>query len=80
MCDELLNETLFFGLVDARLAIQSWVADYNESPRIPLWTTRHRRLLPLTSTQPAMALRSSMAPRSRRLLNPRRKVYQQPRL
>ncbi len=31
MRDELLNESLFLGLADARLAIQSWVADYNNS-------------------------------------------------
>lgn len=31
MRDELLNESLFFGLADARLTIQSWVADYNNS-------------------------------------------------
>lgn len=31
MRDELLNESLFLGLADARLAIQSWVADYNDS-------------------------------------------------
>lgn len=31
MRDELLNESLFFGLADARLAIQSWIADYNNS-------------------------------------------------
>jgi putative transposase len=30
MRDELLNETLFFGLDHARSAIASWVADYNE--------------------------------------------------
>ncbi len=30
MRDELLNETLFFGLDHARKAIASWVADYNE--------------------------------------------------
>jgi len=29
MRDELLNETLFFGLADARLAIGKWIADYN---------------------------------------------------
>jgi transposase InsO family protein len=27
MRDELLNESLFFGLADARLAVQSWVGD-----------------------------------------------------
>jgi putative transposase len=29
MRDELLNETLFFGLDHARKAIGAWVADYN---------------------------------------------------
>jgi putative transposase len=29
--DELLNESLLFGLPDARLAIQSWVVDYNDA-------------------------------------------------
>jgi len=29
MRDELLNETLFLGLADARLAIGEWVADYH---------------------------------------------------
>jgi len=31
MRDELLNESLFFGLADARKAISAWVADYNNS-------------------------------------------------
>lgn len=31
MRDELLNESLFRGLADARLAIAAWVADYNTS-------------------------------------------------
>jgi len=31
MRDELLNESLFFELADARLAIQSWVTDYNSA-------------------------------------------------
>jgi putative transposase len=29
MCDELLNESLFFGLRHARTKIAAWVADYN---------------------------------------------------
>ncbi|WP_430640670.1 integrase core domain-containing protein, partial [Bradyrhizobium brasilense] len=29
MRDELLNETLFFGLDDARAKLATWVADYN---------------------------------------------------
>ena len=37
MRDELLNESLFFGLADARLAIATWVADYNNArPRSSL--------------------------------------------
>lgn len=31
MRDELLNESLFFGLADARLAIRAWVTDYNNT-------------------------------------------------
>jgi putative transposase len=30
MRDELLNESLFFGLDHARTRIASWIADYNE--------------------------------------------------
>ncbi|MBH5392149.1 integrase core domain-containing protein, partial [Bradyrhizobium diversitatis] len=29
MRDELLNETLFFGIAEARSKIAAWVADYN---------------------------------------------------
>jgi len=32
MRDELLNESLFFGLDHARRAIGAWVADYNAQP------------------------------------------------
>jgi transposase InsO family protein len=80
MHDELLNESLFLGLADARAAIAAWVADYNTPARIPRWSTGHPRPSPLTSPQPALALRSLMAPRSGRLLHPRRKAYQPPRL
>jgi putative transposase len=31
MRDELLNESLFLGLADARKAISAWVADYNNA-------------------------------------------------
>ena len=44
MRDELLNETLFFGLGHARTAIASWVADYNNAGRTRLCATRPRRL------------------------------------
>lgn len=29
MCDELLNESLFFGIDHARQKLREWVADYN---------------------------------------------------
>jgi putative transposase len=35
MRDELLNETLFFGLDHARAKIADWVDDYNSRARIP---------------------------------------------
>ena len=55
MRDELLNESLFFGLEDARTAI-----DYN--------TERPHSSLGHASPQPALTLRCLMA-RRRRLLN-----------
>jgi putative transposase len=35
MRDELLNETLFFGLAHARAKIGAWASDYNHRRRIP---------------------------------------------
>jgi putative transposase len=35
MRDELLNETLFFDLDDARAKIANWVADYNPASQHP---------------------------------------------
>lgn len=35
MRDELLNETLFFGLDHARTVIARWVVDYNPVPLHP---------------------------------------------
>jgi transposase InsO family protein len=35
MRDELLNESLFLGLADARLAITAWVADYKRASQHP---------------------------------------------
>ena len=34
MRDELLNETLFLDLDDARAKIAAWVADYNRAPSL----------------------------------------------
>lgn len=80
MRDELLNEGLFLPLTDARCAIAAWVADYNNARPHSSMDYRNPRPSPLTSMQPTPALRSLMAPRSGRLLNPRRKAYQLSRL
>ena len=48
--------------------------------RIPRSVTGRRRLTPIISLQPAIALRYMTAPRAVRLLTPRRKAYQPPRL
>ena len=39
MRDELLNETLFFGLDHAQARIAAWADDYNSNARIPRWAT-----------------------------------------
>jgi putative transposase len=69
MRDELLNESLFLGLADARRAISAWVADYN--------TNRpHSSLAYRTPAAfPPNSLRFSTAPRSGRLLTLRQMAY-----
>ena len=49
MHDELLNETLFFTVRQARLILARWVDDYNTSGRTPRSATPHRRRSPLNS-------------------------------
>jgi transposase InsO family protein len=57
MRDELLNETLFFNLDQARQVIGDWVADYNIGQ-------------PHSSTQQAITLGSRLASRAGLLLEP----------
>ncbi len=80
MRDELLNESLFLDLDQARQIITAWVTDYNTASRIPHSVTGRRRPMPIISPQPAIALRYMPAPRAVRLLTPRRRAYQPPRL
>ncbi len=64
MRDELLNESLFFGLDHARAAIADWVADFNTArPHSSLRYQTPAAYTPRSSPQPAPALRSAMAPR-----------------
>ncbi|WP_128932045.1 IS3 family transposase [Bradyrhizobium zhanjiangense] len=69
MRDELLNETLFFDLVDARAKIANWVADYNlQRPHSSLkYLTPAAYAAHLTATDdrlrnPDQLRRSSVAP------------------
>ena len=80
MRDELLNETLFFGLDQARKAIAAWVADYNHGrPHSSLgYQTPAAFAAKLTATGHHAAL--PKAPRSGLLLNPPERAYQRPRL
>jgi transposase InsO family protein len=72
MRDELLNESLFFGLDHARSAVTEWREDSNTArPHSSLGYQDPGRPSPRSSPQPASALRRSKAPRLHRLLNPR---------
>ena len=66
MRDEVLNESLFFGIAHAHSAIAEWRQDFNTADRIPRSDTRPRRPLSELSPQPAPTLRS----RLHRLLSP----------
>jgi transposase InsO family protein len=78
MRDGLLNESLFLNLDQARQIIAAWVADYNTRRPHFRSATGRRQLMPISSTQPAIALRYMRAPRAGRLLTPRQRAYQQP--
>jgi putative transposase len=64
MRDELLNESLFFGLDHARAAITEWVMDYNtERPHSSLgYATPAAYARTLTATGPGAALPDGSAP------------------
>ena len=75
MRDELLNETLFFGLDHARSAVSRWVADYNAAR--PHSALGYQTPLPMLPTLPQWAKRSAQRKRcaSRPLLHPRKRAY-----
>jgi putative transposase len=64
MRDELLNETLFFGLDHARSGVARWVADYNE--RRPHSSLRYQTPAAYAATFTATADRRSNADQLRR--------------
>ena len=81
MRDELLNETLFFGLDQAREAIAAMGGRLQHTlVHTRHWAIRHRQPSLPNSPQQAFTLRSPTAPRSGLLLNPPNRAYQRPRL
>jgi putative transposase len=75
MRDELLNETLFFDLDDARAKIANWVADYNI--RRPHSSLKYLTPRPMPPTSPQ---RNPTSSADRPLLHPRHLAYKTPRL
>lgn len=69
--DELLNESLFFGLEKPAVPLPNGGRTSTPRGRTPRSATRPRRLSPEPSPQPAPTLRSMRASRLHRLLNPR---------
>lgn len=80
MRDELLNETLFFDLDDARAKLATWVADYNI--RRPHSSLKYLTLRPTppTSPQRTTGYATPTSSADRPLLHPRQLAYKTPRL
>lgn len=80
MRDELLNETLFFDLDDARAKIANWVADYNlQRPHSSLKYLTPRPTPP-TSPQRTIGCATPTSSADRPLLHPRHLAYKTPSL
>ena len=71
MRDELLNESLFFGLDHARSAIAEWRQDFNTARPHSSLGYQTPAAFAGTLAQPAPTLRSIGASRLHQLLNPR---------
>lgn len=74
MCNELLNEPLFFDLYDTRAKIGNWVADYNlQRPLAPAAYAAHLTATDDRLRNPDQLRRSSVAPPATpRVQTPRR--------
>jgi hypothetical protein len=71
MRDELLNESLFFGLDHARIKITDRAHDYNEQRPHSAQAISPRRLIPRTSPQHAIDCATRTSSADRMLLYPR---------
>src|SRR4051812_11790624 len=72
MRDELLNESLFFGLDHARSRISAWADDYTTSVPTRRSATFLRRSMPPTSPQRAIGCATLTSSAARTLHHPRR--------
>ena len=79
MRDELLNETLFFGLDRARAKIGVWANDYNHARILPSDMRRPWNMRP-TSPQQAIGSATPTSSADHLLLHPRPRAYQTPQL
>lgn len=80
MRDELLNESLFFGLDHARAKIAVWTDDYNRSRLPRLSDTRPRPSMRPTSPQWPIGCATPTNSADRPLLNLRQTAHNPPRL
>ena len=71
MRDELLNETLFFGLDHARARLRIGSATTTADARIPRWAISPLRPMPPTSPQRAIGCATPTSSADRTLLTPR---------
>lgn len=74
MRQELMNETLFFGLDHARSVIAAWVADYNAARPERHSDTSPPRLMPPNAPQWAISSTNRKCSPDRPLLPPRKRV------
>jgi putative transposase len=77
--DELLNETLFTSLAQARVAPGYWLADYNDDRPHSLEDAFRVRLHPPSATGSGAALCQGLRPSSRRSPRPKGQSNRQER-
>jgi len=74
MRDELLNESLFFGLDHARTKIADWVGDYISGGHTRRWDISRRRPMPPISPQHAIGCATPTSFADHMLLHPSREA------
>jgi hypothetical protein len=80
MWDELLNETLFFSLYQAREAVAEWVEDHNTKRPHSSLAYQTPAAYPAKVTATGWHATPFGAPHANLLLNPPNPAYNRPRL